>query len=538
MDPAKSSMTRDGPSSSSSATEARRLRKRELDRHAQRCARQRTKDRIAFLEQRLEESYRAEPGQRRVAALMDELAAVKQQRDELMGIVSSIQKMLQTKTTTALAAQRSSAGPDREQAPTASLDVPLDVSIDVPLDSSSFSLPDAATTMAGSNAFTAATSATPPLSFPLAGDALYPPSAFDITTRDAGTGDIPENVEPEPEPEPQPIMPLPETPCHCITVDQRMGGGTSPSSGNIWRSVNCTLMKREKTASKALSHPRPQAAPAADTLFAEDVPVRAVVQGWPAVEQAGLLSAAWKKLRAVDELCFATCDKVVRLAVLATMYIFLRWDTDPSPQNLQAMPPWYLQRPSQKMAHSGAIDYFVWPGVRERFVFSQHRYCSNLFWDSFSANLRILWAHGIDSCYHMDFMTGHYCISPTFKSQIRDLRCWTMLRGFFDHFPELACDIPTYEQVPRVLPQAHVYLANGLSLTEAFAAGAAEDRCHDHQKALAVNMTRLNQNHSHIHGQSQSQSHGQSHNHMDPIDIASDEFWQFIGSDVQAFSQH
>lgn len=85
--------TRNG-STSSSTVEARRIRKRELDRHAQRCARQRTKDRIAFLEERLEESYRAEPGQRRVAALLDELAAVKQQRDELMSIVSSIQKTL------------------------------------------------------------------------------------------------------------------------------------------------------------------------------------------------------------------------------------------------------------------------------------------------------------------------------------------------------------------------------------------------------------------------------------------------------------
>ncbi|CAK7204868.1 hypothetical protein SEUCBS139899_007630 [Sporothrix eucalyptigena] len=356
-----STNTRNGSTSSSTA-EARRMRKRELDRHAQRCARQRTKDRIAFLEARLEESYRAEPGQRRVAALLDELAAVKQQRDELVAIVSSIRRTLVGVSTT----QHTS----------------------------------------------------PPATTPLT--ALTPPA-------------------PAPVDDVEPIVPLPETPCHCIDDTP----SASRTSRNIWRSVNCTLTKRQQhTPSSKIS----------DILLDEDVPVRAVVQGWHAVEQAGLLSAAWKKLRAVDELCFATCDQVVRLAVLATMYIFLRWDTDPTPQNLQAMPKWYLQRPSQKMAHSGAIDYFVWPGVRERFVFSQHRYCSNLFWNTFSANLRILWAHGFDSCYQLDLMTGRYCIAPAFKNQIRDLRCWTMLRGFFDHFPDLACDIPTCDDVPQSLP--------------------------------------------------------------------------------------
>lgn len=29
-----------------------------------------------------------------------------------------------------------------------------------------------------------------------------------------------------------------------------------------------------------------------------------------------------------------------------------------------------------------------------------------------------------------------------------------MLRGFFDHFPDLSCDIPTYDDVPQSLPLA------------------------------------------------------------------------------------
>ena len=27
-----------------------------------------------------------------------------------------------------------------------------------------------------------------------------------------------------------------------------------------------------------------------------------------------------------------------------------------------------------------------------------------------------------------------------------------MLRGFFDHFPDLSCDIPTYDDIPQSLP--------------------------------------------------------------------------------------
>ncbi|CAK7231398.1 hypothetical protein SBRCBS47491_007917 [Sporothrix bragantina] len=351
--------SRGASSSATSSAEARRIRKRELDRHAQRCARQRTKDRIAFLEQRLEESYRAEPGQRRVAALLDELSSVKQQRDELMAIVSSIQKTLQNGLPAAR--QNNSTSPPALPSTTAtttallpvpavsldnSLDNTLGDSLDVTLDDTGLLLsdpqqPDVAATMASSAGLAAS----------LAGGTACP--SYDITTVDADNGSNADLGTLAAGDDVEPIMPLPEAPCHCITVDNQ-----HKASSNIWRSVNCTLMKRQSTSPP--SRPRPSRVSTTDALFDEDVPVRAVLQGWQAVEEAGLLTAAWKKLKAVDELCFASCDNVVRLAVLTMMHIFLRWDTDPSPQNLQAMPQWYLQRPSQKMAHSGAIDYFVW----------------------------------------------------------------------------------------------------------------------------------------------------------------------------------
>lgn len=125
-----------------------------------------------------------------------------------------------------------------------------------------------------------------------------------------------------------------------------------------------------------------------------------------------------------------------------------------------------LPRPSQALAHSHAIDYFVWyvahswcppirlltqlnrPGVRERFVFSQHRYCTNLFWQLFRNNFRLTWQYNFRDCYMQDRNSGKFSISPLFEQRIGDIRCWTMSAGFFAQFPELSQDIPRCDSLP------------------------------------------------------------------------------------------
>lgn len=91
------------------------------------------------------------------------------------------------------------------------------------------------------------------------------------------------------------------------------------------------------------------------------------------------------------------------------------------------------------------------PGVRERFVFHPHRYCSNKFWLIFANSFRILWPYEFRDCYTRSTHTGRYTISPTFQSRISDIRAFTMCEDLFQVWPELRADIPAFESIGRSL---------------------------------------------------------------------------------------
>ncbi|KAF5725034.1 hypothetical protein FMUND_247 [Fusarium mundagurra] len=73
----------------SSTAEARRLKKRELDRKAQRLARERTKNRIAQLESMVD-NLRQDESNAQVATLMDQLGKVTKERDNLLQVLDSL----------------------------------------------------------------------------------------------------------------------------------------------------------------------------------------------------------------------------------------------------------------------------------------------------------------------------------------------------------------------------------------------------------------------------------------------------------------
>ena len=69
---------------------SRRMRKRELDRRCQRIARERTKNRIAYLEG-LVEDFRKQDSTGQVATLMKQLSDMGKERDTLVKTLQSIQ---------------------------------------------------------------------------------------------------------------------------------------------------------------------------------------------------------------------------------------------------------------------------------------------------------------------------------------------------------------------------------------------------------------------------------------------------------------
>lgn len=101
---------------------------------------------------------------------------------------------------------------------------------------------------------------------------------------------------------------------------------------------------------------------------------------------------------------------------------------------------------------------FPRPGLRERFVFFQHRYCANLFWHLFASCLRLLWPFEFRDAYAVNIETGQFSLSEAFERRVRDINSWTMTHDIFAQWPELYSDIPAFPNAPGrlVSPKALV----------------------------------------------------------------------------------
>ncbi|KIW12679.1 hypothetical protein PV08_09957 [Exophiala spinifera] len=236
---------------------------------------------------------------------------------------------------------------------------------------------------------------------------------------------------------------------------------------NLWRFANEVLSEQVEYCHQANRR---------DHELEHDIPVRAVLQGWDAAQRraGGHLPASWQKLRRIDETLFSSCGKPERLAILRIMHSLHQYHQIQTSERQALVPQWYLARPSQSVAHSYAIDYFAWcvlsqilsqqrmtssevliqsssfhhrPGLRERFVFHQHKYCSNRFWSRFCSDLHILWPFEFRDCYTCNTATGEYKVSYAFDQRIRDIRSWTMSADMFLVWPEFLSDIPVYNSL-------------------------------------------------------------------------------------------
>ncbi|KAL9562735.1 hypothetical protein ACKAV7_013299 [Fusarium commune] len=448
-----------------STAEARRLKKRELDRKAQRLARERTKSRIAQLESMVD-NLRQDDSNAQIATLMDQLGKVTKERDNLLQVLDSLGSTIRrhigdTTNATTTSEQRSEtksespayAGPAQPQSQSQSQSQSTSNEQIVPI----------MTQRAASE-----TSNSTVLELPINHPPPHDPFTYDgwnyaVTTEHypttmafdnsilppAGNGFIPiqpllPNLPPTPE-EDDVIIPKASVLCHCSSPTS-CASGYHDVKPNIWRAINEVLVKPTKLSAEEM---------AIEEYNAEDIPVRAMIEGWDSIERAGKMTPTWRKLRRADELCFTNCANTERLAAMRICHLLITYHGDPSMERRATLPRWYLNRPSQALPHSYGIDFFVWPGLRERLIFSQHQYCNNSFWELLQTNLKIVWTDGFQDTFYHNAHTGKYHISPLFEQRIRDINAWTMSTDFFQHFPELSEDIPAYMGIPASMGGVH-----------------------------------------------------------------------------------
>lgn len=423
---------------------ARRAKKRELDRRAQRAARERTRSRIAYLEATVQAMAHQESGGR-AASLMEQLADMTRQRDEFARTLASIEGTVHAhreaeKAASAIQDPSGSRPEDGLVQPAAWAGV----------QQQDGTKPGDDTLLPTCTDDSAMDLLTPgPVAIDLDVDPLSPGGAFGLPTADFF--DMDSIGSP-----PLVIVPEPDKPCDCVSPSASATAATTAHAGpsapaargiSIWRTANEALSGPGFLSKHTLRY---------EDELSEDIPVRVVLEGWDAVERSSRQSMPplWKKLRRTDELQFSKCGKTERLAILRLMHTLLRYQAEPTAEQYARLPPWYLSRPSQSLPHSSAIDFFVWPGVRERFIFSQHQYCSDFFWRVFAENFRVLWPFEFRDCYKRNMQTGQYSVSPDFEGRIRDISSWTMAADFFHHFPEMYADIPVFQPGPAAGPSS------------------------------------------------------------------------------------
>ncbi|KAF5602381.1 uncharacterized protein FSUBG_7688 [Fusarium subglutinans] len=444
-----------------STAEARRLKKRELDRKAQRLARERTKSRIAQLESMVD-NLRQDDSNAQIATLMDQLGKVTKERDNLLQVLDSLGSTIRrhigdTNSATSTSEPRSEtksespayAGQSQSASNERIVPIMTQRAASETSNSTILELPINHNHNHGH----------PPPHDPFSYDGWnyavstehYPTSmAFDNSILPpAGNGFIPiqpllPNLPPTPE-EDDVIIPKAPVLCHCSSPTS-CASAYHDVKPNIWRAINEVLVKPTKLSAEEL---------AIEEYNAEDIPVRALIEGWDSIERAGKMTPTWRKLRRADELCFTNCADTERLAAMRICHLLITYHGDPTMERRATLPRWYWNRPSQVLPHSYGIDFFVWPGLRERLIFSQHQYCNNSFWELLQSNLKILWTDTFQDTFYHNAHTGKYHISPLFEQRIRDINAWTMSTDFFQHFPELSEDIPAYMGIPASMGGVH-----------------------------------------------------------------------------------
>ncbi|KAI5362875.1 hypothetical protein Slin15195_G102560 [Septoria linicola] len=234
--------------------------------------------------------------------------------------------------------------------------------------------------------------------------------------------------------------------CCCSAHVLRQPGWDAVWQGNYWKFIADVLDERFDWTDDTQP---------ADDDESDDVLVRAVLEGWDAVEERAPLHPSLQMLRRVDEATFGPIPMTERLAMLRAMHLQLQYHTEPSSERHEKLPPWYTYRPSHHIPHTYAVDYWAWPHFRQRFISNEHTYCGNGFFRMYQEQMRLLWPFEFRDCYTHDLETGLYKPSRLFDERINNINCWTMGPDFFEKFPELSGVIPTnLRGVPKSMPAA------------------------------------------------------------------------------------
>lgn len=308
--------------------EARRVKKRELDRRCQRMARDRTKAHIAHLE-KLVEDFRSQDSTGRISSLMKQLEFVKAERDQLAKTLSSIAKLTQPHHGDNIKDENLAEDEEGDSLQLTQTPAVPKGSMNAHHSSSSSSStsPDDSTSYQAQNKASEPMTAQMPEVFSDLEFTTTQPSQFWANSM-SHTGHVqPQNSQNFWEQ----AVPIIDSVCECSALPDPSNRN---GSNNKWRLANDVLVQATTPASKSSIVRTSQD-------LDEEIPIRVVLEGWEAVQDKTAGNPAWQALRQIDERIFGACPGVERLAVLYFMNGLLRAHAETGSERLGRLPNWF-----------------------------------------------------------------------------------------------------------------------------------------------------------------------------------------------------
>lgn len=127
-----------------------------------------------------------------------------------------------------------------------------------------------------------------------------------------------------------------------------------------------------------------------------------------------------------------------QVAVLYPMFLLMRWQIYPTPENYDRMPDWLTPRPSQLLTrHPAWIDYLPWPRMRDRLVMTYQNYVFDNWFVPFTETLSVNWPYEATDCLLSTNDCDELLINPVFERHFRNLNNWSLGPAFAEAYPEV-----------------------------------------------------------------------------------------------------
>lgn len=175
----------------------------------------------------------------------------------------------------------------------------------------------------------------------------------------------------------------------------------------------------------------------------EDIAIRAVFEGWSAVTEIYDLDSGWQWLRELDERIYHHLPVHDRLVHLRNTRLIFINQVCPSTITQKQIPSFFAAQSSKPYSQYDPLaEHFPWPGFRRRLSFSPLKFATDKFMDSLRTNVDFLWNQDAHELYTRSPLDGRYQYSNSLVRRTMDIRCYAAKQEFFHAFPELRADIP------------------------------------------------------------------------------------------------